>query len=390
MKALLFPYREGVMTCLWEDRAESLAFFPPERSARVGSIYRGTVEQMVPGLEAAFVRFGAGEKGYLPLKRGESLKPGLELTVQVEKAAVKTKLPVLTRALTLPGRFLVLLSAGKGLAVSRKLEGRQGEEAAEEALAPYLQEQGFILRTNGGEAAPEQLQQEAARLIEELRQIRGRESHAPAGSLLREAEPEHISFLRGLPGNGISEILAEGETLIREVRSYLEQEEPERLSVFREYRDESLSLARLYNLEREVERAQEKRVWLPCGGYLVIEPTEALVAIDVNSGKYETDSFADTVRLVNFEAAAEAARQLRLRNLSGMILLDFIRMKKPEEREELLTRLKEEVGKDTVRCEVLGYTALGLVEMTRRRLTPSLREQLAQAEHAAPGPAARR
>ena len=203
-------------------------------------------------------------------------------------------------------------------------------------------------------------------------------------SCLYRPESGYLTEIRDTPQEQYEEILTDDPALYEEIRAFLERSCPQAFSALRLYQDSAVSLRNLYGLPAKIREACGKRVWLKSGGYLVIEPTEALTVIDVNSGKYTgKKGTRDTFRLINREAALEIARQLRLRNLSGIILVDFISMEKKEDEKELLQLLSAELKKDPVKTAVVDMTPLGLVEITRKKVRRSIYEQLSEFSAAA-------
>lgn len=361
----------------------------------LGSIYVGKVTNVAANIDAAFVELIKGVRGFLPLSRGRVIEPlnrpgdgrllaGDEILVQVEREAVKTKDPVLTTEISLSGRYAVVIpERGKGtLRFSGKLpSGRR------KSIGTMLEERGIcdavlsscsvIVRTNAGEL------EDAAPLAEEITALAKTAEHLILASGSRTCHsclyrPESV-WLREIRDTYFSqydEIVTDDEEIYRMLKDYLEAGYPEGPGGLRLYEDDRVSLRHLYGIDAKLQEALGKRVWLRSGGYLVIEPTEALTVIDVNSGKYSRGRKAgDTFRLINQEAAREIARQLRLRNLSGIILVDFINMETREEEKELLALLAAELKKDPVKASVVDMTPLGLVEITRKKIRKSLREQ---------------
>ena len=198
-------------------------------------------------------------------------------------------------------------------------------------------------------------------------------------SLLYEAEPDYLKALRNCPNGSLEEVVTDQPDLFARLQEYFRISDLSETTGLRFYEDKLLSLAKLYSLEYALEQSCQKRVWLKSGGYLIIECTEAMVVIDVNTGKYSgKKNLADTIRLINLEAAQEVAHQLRLRNLSGIIMVDFIDMDTEEDKALLMDTLKAAVRPDPVKTTVVDMTPLNLVEMTRKKEKKPLWEQIAQ------------
>lgn len=347
-----------------------------------GNIYVGRVSDVVPGIQGAFVNISSQQKVFLPFQEcgksdnGIPVKQGDELLVQITVPAVKTKLPEASAKLCLSGKYCVCRLNGHGVSFSQKLppfQCRELKTAIAGADISGKKDYGFIVRTNAGLLEdPEPLFQEMRRLTGIARQISQNGKHRTLYSCLYRAENECINAVNNIPENQYDEIVTD---LIPVFEHLTEQE---KVSV-RLYQDEVLSLAKLYSLETHLRQALSKKTWLPGGGYLVIEPTEAMTVIDVNSGKGSGEKGLSKEQLylkTNREAAYELARQLRLRNLSGMIMVDFINMKSRADEQNLLAYLNECLEKDPVKTRLVDMTALGIVEITRKKQNKPLRECL--------------
>lgn len=363
-----------------------------EKSYRLGEIYIGKVNKILANGKGAFVSIGNGlecyyslEEKYTPVYTNKSGKKGIcvgdELIVQIQKEAVKTKQPVVTGNLNFAGKYVVLTSGNHVVGASGKLSKKRREELLawwEIKETFYKETFGIIFRTNAGDASDEQLCADIDRLYQTYSQVVQYGRMRTCYTCLKKAEDSVFAILRNLRRGALEEIVVdavceEGE-LWKEVQSFLETEQPEDLSLLRLYTDLQYPLAKCYSLEHETELALQERVWLKSGAYLVIQPTEALTVIDVNSGKNQKKDQA--FRKINQEAAIEAARQIRLRNLSGIILIDFINMDEKEEKENLIKLLQQELNQDINPGKVIDMTKLQLVEITRKKITKTLAEQL--------------
>ena len=306
--------------------------------------------------------------------RSGKLRPGDELLVQISRDAVKTKAPVLTSNLSLPGRFCVLTAGRTGIGFSAKLT----DTAWKNQIRKMLLENdfigfGIILRTNAGSAGPEQILEECEKLKAMLKQLIKESGSRTCYSCLYKTLPSYIAGIRDSYAGGLEEIVTDCPDLYGQLKEYLETSQAEDAGKLKLYTDRLLSLGKLYSLDNALSKALDKRV---C--YLVIEPTEAMVVIDVNTGKYEgKKKLEETVLKINLEAAAEIARQLRLRNLSGIIMVDFIDMNQEESKMQLMEALKAAVAKDPVKTVVVEMTRLNLVEITRKKVRRPLYEQAA-------------
>ena len=362
-----------------------------EAHSILNCIYVGRVQKVVPGINAAFIDTGNGI-GYYSLtenrchlfsdssRKEGPLRQGDEILVQISREGVKTKAPVLTANLSLPGRFCVVTAGRTGIGISNKISDslfkREVKSRLEEA---DLNGFGVIVRTNAYQAGMDALIKECMLLKERLEGLIKGAACKMTGSCLYRPLPSYITGVRDAGEGQLSAIVTDDKDLYGQLKAYLEQEQEKDLEKLEFYEDSLLPLYKLYSLETVLEKALGKRVWLKSGGYLVIEPTEAMTVIDVNTGKYEgKKKMADTIRRINKEAALTIAAQLRLRNLSGIIMVDFIDMEQEEDKKALLDCLKQAVSADPVRTVVVDMTPLGLVELTRKKVRKPLYEQAGQ------------
>ncbi len=366
-----------------------------QESPKLQDIYIGRVDRVVPGVKACFVEFSPGISGYLPLeeikdpiytKKGRSpdIMPGDELLVQISREAFGKKDVSLSTRLSLFGRYLILTLGGSGIGVSHRIpekrkmelkeEIRRSREFSDLAGAPFSF--SLLVRTNAKEAALEEILRELVSLSEELLHIQKTAPYRPIFSPLHREPLRWLKRLDSLSEAELEKVLTDDPALFEEMRRYLESSGSSLFSKLTLYQDPLLPMHKLFSLTRELERALSSKVNLKGGGDLVIEQTEALAVIDVNSGRFiSKKDKEEAVYLVNLEAAAEAARQIRLRNLSGIILIDFINQTSPDRDRQLLEELRRMVWHDPVRTQVVDRTALGLVEITRRKEEVPLRDQ---------------
>lgn len=393
-KIVLTECKGRRLTALFEnnDLVELHYSSDKNRSYRLGEVYVGKVKKILANGKGAFVEIGKGmecyysmEDKYEPIFTNKPSKKafavGDELIVQVEKEAVKTKQPSVTGNLNFAGKYVVITSGNQKTGVSSKLSKKKREELLDwwnEKENQFAEKFGIIFRTNAGDASSEQLEADIIRLYKEYEQIVQYGKMRTCYSCLKKAEDSAITVLRNVRRELLEEIVVdavcENGELFAEVKAFLEMEQPEDLELLRAYTDAGYPLAKCYSLEHETELALQERVWMKSGAYLVIQPTEALTVIDVNSGKCQKKNNA--LQEVNLEAAKEAARQIRLRNLSGIILIDFINLEKTEEKEELMHFLQKELNRDTNPGKVVDMTKLQLVEITRKKGKKTLAESL--------------
>ena len=360
-----------------------------EERSLIGNIYVGKVKNIVKNIDAAFVEIKKGVLCFLPLSEAEGaifvtpkeqqkLVVGDELLVQVLKDGIKTKAPVVSTNLNFTGRYFVLTTKRKNeLGISNKLGEEDRKRLSEYARKKEEDAFGMIVRTNAKNASEEELDAEFAYLKEVHDKVVNYGVHRSVFSLLMQDEAPYIKQLRNIRQDALEEIITDDKEIFDQAYEFLKAHQPADMDKLRFYDDASYSLWKLYGLETMLDDATRTRVWLKSGGYLVIEPTEALTVIDVNTGKYEGGKNADaTFVKINQEAAVETAKQLRLRNISGIVIIDFIDMKTEADKLDVLSTLNRELKKDPVRATLVDMTKLNLAEVTRKKVKRSLREQL--------------
>ena len=367
-----------------EERIVEIRLESDQEKSILGNIYTGQVENIASNIQAAFVQIEPGKRCYYSLAEAQRavfsagrkgngpLRPGDELLVQVSSDAMKGKLPALTSNLNFTGRYLVLTTGDKKFGLSSKLaledRHRLSGWLKEEAERPD-KEFGIIVRTNAADASKEEI-------LKELEWLKGRYHKAVVQgrnrtcfSLVLETEPCYVAAVRDAYGRDLEEIITDVPEIREMILGYLEEISPELKEKLRFYQDKLLPLYKLYRVETALDAIQKEKVWLNSGGFLVIQQTEAFVSIDVNSGKYTgKKKMEETFRKINLEAAAEIGRQLRLRNLSGIILIDFINMENPDHRDELFHVLQKLLRKDPVKSRAIDITPLHILEMTRKKV----------------------
>ena len=377
------------ITATYEDDVlRGLSCIPADQTSILGNIYIGRVSNVVKNLNAAFIQITAdGGQGYYPMEKPKNpvftkkigKKPlciGDELLVQVEKEAMKTKDPVLSTNLNFAGNYLVLTTENTKLGISSKLEHDTRLHFRELLEVHKKDEYGLIVRTNAKNAADSEILQELKELEQEFMHIKETAVHKTCFSLIYQPEHGFRKTLQNTDLASLAEIVTDDRETYRLVTSYYEKN-PNFAGQVRMYEDSMLPLFKLYSLERELRDALRERVWLKSGAYLVIQPTEALTVIDVNSGKnIAKKSAAENFRKINLEAAGEIARQLRLRNISGICIVDFINMDSEDAKAELMHAFRAELKEDPVPVQLIDITKLGLVELTRKKVQKTLREQI--------------
>lgn len=381
----------------------------PEQESILGNIYIARVQDVINSIHGAFLFLSDKQSLYLPLsekdtylcanrslKEGELPRQGDELVVQVTGEAIKTKPPKASSELTLTGQFCVCSYFGHGLTFSKKLDADTKaalESEIKAAELPGRKKYKFTIRTNAGNLADyKPVLDEMASFIRIFDELTECYKHRTVYSCLYQTQAELLKVLQNIPLNDYEEIVTDVESvfsLLKKEAVEIKGAFPEskvlpatqcreeyryRDKLLRFYRDELISLSKLYSIETHLAEALSKKVWLSCGGYLIIEPTEAMTVIDVNSGKTEgRDKKNDAYFLkVNMEAAKEIARQLRLRNYSGIIMVDFINLDSSADKKKLMSYLNECLKEDKVPTRAVDMTALGIVEITRKKTNKPL------------------
>ena len=359
---------------------------------QIGDVYLGTVENVLPGIDAAFVNIGESEKngfihvtdlGPLRLKKGsagitELLEPRQKVLVQVMKEPTGTKGPRLTGNLALPGRYLVLQPHGLGVNISRRISA-EAERNRLRALGVLIKPPGagLLIRTEAEGISEELLIDDLEALLRQWEAIQQAAETAVPPVLLNRDEDFIHRILRDHMGPDLARVVVDDPAAVSRVGSFLGAEHG---NVVVEAHDESTELLEHYKINSAIRDALKPRVDLPSGGYVIIEPTEALTVIDVNSGSFTRSANArETVLWTNVEAAIEIARQLKLRNIGGVIIIDFIDMDSRRDQLQLLEHFTTATRDDSARPQIAQLTELGLVELTRKRQGQNIYELFARA-----------
>jgi ribonuclease G len=350
----------------------------------IGNIYKGKVMNVLPGIEAAFIDIGIDRNAFLHLndleqsfgnQNGKSaevkdmIKVGQEIDVQVVKEAIIPKGARVTTNISLPGRYLVLMPNNNGIAVSRRIEQEEEKDRLKKVLQKIKKKEfGFIVRTAGVGKDESDFIPDMDLLIRLWNKIQRRSRRVKAPMLLHEDLNLTYRVIRDLFTEDIDEFVVNSKKEYQNIINFLDTLLLLDLKPRVSYYDGDKSIFEEYNIEKEISRALEKKVWLKCGGYLVFDEVEALTVIDVNTGKYVGGKkMKNTILKTNLQAAEEIARQLRLRDIGGIIVIDFIDMDNKEDQEKVIKKLEEALKKDKTKSNIVQTTELGLVEMTRKR-----------------------
>jgi ribonuclease G len=405
--------RETRVAILEDDQLVELLVDRPEARRMVGDIYLGKIEAVLPGIQAAFVDIGTEKSAFLhssdlvypedeapdeppeedeesngaddaderPGRRARAkappiqdlLKRGETVLVQVSKEPISTKGPRVTAQISLAGRFLVYMPSASRVGVSRKI----GERAERQRLREQVQqvlgdaEGGVIVRTVGEDVTQETFQRELTTLMNTWKRIRRKMQFMRAPSLVHRETSLTRGVIRDVFSDKVDSVTVDSKQVHNEIVEYLKGIAPELIERVRLHEDR-VPLFDKADVETEIRDLFKRRCDLPSGGYLIIEPTEALTSVDVNSGRYTGKKDPEkTILRTNVEAAREIARQLRLRDLGGIIVADFIDMESKQNRDRVLQELRTGLGRDRARTKAFAVSELGLVEMTRQRVRPS-------------------
>ncbi len=370
------------------------------RRGLVGNIYKGRVCRVLPGMEAAFVDIGLDRAAFLhvsdirgpgcpepapgelsrPLLITELVREGQDLVVQVVKDPIGTKGARLTTQVAIPSRYLVFLANSDASGVSVRIEDDMERQRLKEVLNAFQGEfgGGYIVRTAAEAAEPWALRADMLFLRRLWESIQERAKDVRAGDVIHEDLPLVLRVLRDFVGDNVDRIRVDSRETFERMLRFAEKFIPEMLPRIEHYPGER-PIFDLYGIEDEIEKALGKKVQLKSGGYLVIDQTEAMTTVDVNTGGYVGHrNLEETIFKTNLEAAQAIARQLRLRNLGGIIILDFIDMASEEHRQAVLKALERHLEKDRAKSHICEVSALGLVEMTRKRTRESLEQVLCE------------
>ncbi|MEE0919723.1 MAG: ribonuclease E/G [Lachnospiraceae bacterium] len=372
------------------NKFDSLGFSNEDAELNcIGNIYVAKVINVNKNLSAAFIEYlPNGIKGFLPFNPHNNvvllnreydgrLIAGDELLVQLEKEAVRTKEPVFTTNLSLAGKYCVVTSGNKIKSVSKKCSKEQREVLR--CAIPKDSDYGIIIRTNAVEQINniEIIKEECSNLVAEINKIIQYGKHRTCFSCIWQAPPAYFTFLRDSSDFCFTKIITDDSDIYSKLKNYLQMYHSDLVNILELYNDPSYTLDKLHSIQTKIDELMGERVWLKSGAYLIIEKTEALYVIDVNSGKnIQKNIKGDYIYSINLESAHEIMRQIRLRNMSGIILIDFINMPDSESEEKLLYELKTLAKKDKIATTVVDITPLGLVEITRKKVQKSLQEQL--------------
>jgi ribonuclease G len=403
--------KETRVAILEEDELVELLVDRPDARRMVGDIYLGRVEAVLPGIQAAFVDIGTEKSAFLHAsdlvfpddeqdgddddeesdddsreessdprgRRAKSppiqdlLKRGQDIVVQVSKEPISTKGPRVTAQISLAGRFLVYMPFASRVGVSRKIGDRAERQRLRDQMQKLLPDDsgGIIVRTVGEDVTEDTFEREMNTLMNTWKRIKRKTHFVRAPSLVHRETSLTRGLMRDVFSTKVEQVTVDSRQVFNEIVEYLKGIAPELIDRVKLYED-VVPIFDKANIEHEIRDLFKRRCDLPSGGYLIIEPTEALVSIDVNSGRYTGKRDPEkTILKTNLEAAREVARQLRLRDIGGIIVCDFIDMETKANRDKVLQELRTHLGRDRARTKAFAVSDLGLVEMTRQRVRQS-------------------
>jgi ribonuclease G len=388
---------EQRVAVLEDDRVAEVYLERPGRRSIAGNVYKGVVDNVLPGMEAAFVEIGLEKNGFLyvdeivgPELEGKRhgrriqdlLSRGQEILVQAVKDPMKTKGARLTTEISLPGRFVVYVPQGEGIGVSRRLDDDERTRLREILRKIDLPKGGVIVRTAAEGASEEDVERDIRFLEKIWKEIQSRAKKSAAPALIYNEAELPLRVVRDLFTGDFEKALVDDDLTYKRIAGYLKKTSPHMAERVVRYRGKE-PLFEAYGVDAEIRSTLNRRVDLPSGGYLVFDYAEAFTVIDVNTGRFvgsrsKTSGarLEDTITKNNLEAVKEVVRQLRLRDIGGIIVIDFIDMANPKNREQVEEELKQELGRDRTKTYVVEISPLGLVEMTRQNVTDGPREIL--------------
>ncbi len=411
--------RETRVAILEDDQLVELLVDRPDARRMVGDIYVGRIEAVLPGIQAAFVDIGTEKSAFLHAsdvlipeekktageddddaddaeeseggrpgrKRQEAIpiqdavKRGQDIIVQVSKEPISTKGPRVTADVSLAGRFLVYMPFAARVGVSRKIGERSERQRLRKMVEEILPEDsgGVIIRTVSEDATPETFSRELQTLMNQWKRMKKKTHFVRAPALIHRETNLTRGLIRDLFSEKVEQVTVDSKQVYNEILEYLRGVGPELVERVKLYEDQ-IPLFDKANIEHEIRDLFKRRCELPSGGYLIIEPTEALVSIDINSGRYTGKKDPEkTILRTNLEAAREIARQLRLRDVGGIVVADFIDMETKGNRDKVLQELRTHLGRDRARTKAFAVSDLGLVEMTRQRVRQSHLQNMTEA-----------
>lgn len=373
---IIAAVENGKLVEIYEENEQS------QKARNEGNIYIGIVKDIVPGMQAAFVDIGTEKNSFIHVKDvvpqvdekiekridkkiKDVVKSGEKILIQIQKDSNEKKGARTSTHIKLTGKYVILMPNTNIVTISQKIENDKERERLLEIIKKVLPENtGAIVRTAALKKNGEEIEKDLNQLVEKWKKIKAKFDKAPNKPQLLFKSPSFLEkLILDLPENKIEKIEVNEQKEYEEIRKML-NDVNEKISL-----ELSENIFEKYELEKQIEKTKQRKIWLNCGGFITIDQTEALVAIDVNSGKFTGKStLEETVYKVNYEATIEIAKQLRLRDIGGIIIIDYIDMQKQENKEKIEKLLKESLKQDRAKTQVEGFTKLNLMELTRKHI----------------------
>lgn len=384
-KLVVTRYKNKILQAYYEN-SRLMEMELSDMESSLENIYIGRVENVLSNINACFIDYGKEKPCYYSLdenkhifvnkKSGDSVNIGDELVIQISRDAVKTKNPVATSELFLRGEYCVV-NTGNKIGISNKITAPRRREELKQLANKYLPENmGCIIRTSAAARNDDELIAELTMLSTKLSEILNKAGFRTCYSCLYKKMPDYLDSFLLKNKMSLEEIVTDDELIYNDFSEYLKTHDIDSIKL-KLYKDDMCSLMTTYNLNKELENVTRDKVWMKSGAYLVIQQTEAMVVVDVNTGKAVTEKDIEQHLLsVNKEAAIETCRQLRLRNLSGIIMIDFINMKNASDIEAIKEVLINELKRDSVPAKFVDITKLGLIELTRKKIRRPIVEMI--------------
>lgn len=373
---IIAAVENGKLVEIYEENEQS------QKARNEGNIYIGIVKDIVPGMQAAFVDIGTEKNSFIHVKDvvpqvdekiekridkkiKDVVKSGEKILIQIQKDSNEKKGARTSTHIKLTGKYVILMPNTNIVTISQKIENDKERERLLEIVKNVLPENtGAIVRTAALKKNGEEIEKDLKQLVEKWKKIKAKFDKAPNKPQLFFKSPSFLEkLILDLPENKIEKIEVNEQKEYEEIRKML-NDINEKISL-----ELNENIFEKYELEKQIEKTKQRKIWLNCGGFITIDQTEALVAIDVNSGKFTGKStLEETVYKVNYEATIEIAKQLRLRDIGGIIIIDYIDMQKQENKEKIEKLLKESLKQDRAKTQVEGFTKLNLMELTRKHI----------------------
>ena len=373
---IIAAVENGKLVEIYEENEQS------QKARNEGNIYIGIVKDIVPGMQAAFVDIGTEKNSFIHVKDvvpqvdekiekridkkiKDVVKSGEKILIQIQKDSNEKKGARTSTHIKLTGKYVILMPNTNIVTISQKIENDKERERLLEIVKNVLPENaGAIVRTAALKKNGEEIEKDLKQLVEKWKKIKAKFDKAPNKPQLLFKSPSFLEkLILDLPENKIEKIEVNEQKEYEEIRKML-NDINEKISL-----ELNENIFEKYELEKQIEKTKQRKIWLNCGGFITIDQTEALVAIDVNSGKFTGKStLEETVYKVNYEATIEIAKQLRLRDIGGIIIIDYIDMQKQENKEKIEKLLKESLKQDRAKTQVEGFTKLNLMELTRKHI----------------------